>query len=311
MLLLAAWWHDPDDVGTASHAEQMPISQAGPPVLAGSSSTTASREPRDAPAHVVLPPPGTPLAVVFDELAEAADAGHTPSACRLAWDLARCAHLPAMASLPQMLLDRAAEADGGSRDEAAGIARLARVEDLVGQDQAVCAGLSTERREEAPHRMYQAAKLGHAPSMARFALWPPFGESLTFDDADLALAHRRHAMDFLRKSAARGEPTGLWGLFITCHSGEIRTLHGTVEVGQDPVCALATASALRRFADPATLAEADEAIRETSLALDASDRASAHAMARRYDAIYRDQPQYDFAGGAFRNHLDDPCADIQ
>lgn len=309
LMLLAAWWYWHAEATSAARAGGEPAPRSGEPGQAPSASmATITQQARESAVDIVLPPPGAPLEGVFDELAEAADAGHAPAACRLAWDLARCSHLPAMVSLQEALLDRAAASEGGSNDEAARIDDLVQVEGWVGTGQAVCKGLSKKHLEQAPRRMYQAAELGHPASMARFALWPPFGRSLGLDDAELALAHRTQAMNFLRTAAARGEPVGLWGLFVTCHFGEIPTVHGTVEVGRDPVCALATATALRRFADPATTAEADQVIREATLALEGQDRARAHALAKLYEDVFRDQQTYDFASGAFREVLDDPCA---
>lgn len=313
LVLLAAWWYPPARVPSAASEGEKPGSRDRQPLATAeaSSKATITRKARNAWTDFVLPPASAPLEMAFDELAEAADAGHAPAACRLAWDLARCSHLPAMTSLPQVLLDRAAESESGSGDEAARIDDLVQVEGWVGKGQSVCAGLSPAHLDQAPRRMYQAAELGHAASMARFALWPPFGESLSLDDAELALAHRTHAMDFLRTAAASGEPVGLWGLFITCQSGEILTAHGAVEVGRDPVCALATASVLRRFADASTTAEADQVIREATLALDGQDRARAQALATRYEDAFHNQSSYDFASGAFREHLDDPCAEVE
>src|SRR5690606_34697451 len=68
---------------------------------------------------------------------------------------------------------------------------------------------------------------------------------------------------------AHGEPTALFGLMHACHFGELRLSHGTIEVGRDPACAMATALALRGVADPRTIEDAAEVHRVSAAQLDA------------------------------------------
>ena len=46
-------------------------------------------------------------------------------------------------------------------------------------------------------------------------------------------------------------------------------MHGVIEVGRDPVCAMATAITLRDIADAHTVAGADEVLRDSLAVLDA------------------------------------------
>lgn len=263
------------------------------------------------PAPMIpLPPPDTPLDAIFDDLAQAADAGHVAAACRLAWDLQRCHSLEARSGIPGFYVESAARAPGDSPEEDGLIAEAMAAQDRLARDERVCEGLSADELGQVAGRMLQAAQLGHPASQAMFAIWPPFGPDLSLEEAELALFHRDHAMDFLRKGAASGEPTALFGLFHACHFGEIRMLHGSIELGRDPVCAMATAIALREFADPRTVVDADLVIRESASALDPAGRQEAAKRAAFYRQRFLGQSNFDFAGGIFKSHLRAPCSDL-
>lgn len=271
---------------------------------------SVSRSPALPGRALPLPPPDAPLETAFDDLAKAADAGDVAAACRLAWDLQRCHRLQAQAAIPEFLVEGAARAPQGSPEEGELIAEVMAARERLAGDRRVCAGLSADRLEQAAERMLQAARLGHPASQAMFASWPPFGPDLSLEEAELAIHHRDHAMALLRTAAASGEPAALFGLFHACHFGEIRMLHGTVDVGRDPVCAMATALALRGFADRQTAADAGEVIRESVAILDMEDQQRARRRAAFYRARFEGLPEYDFAGGVFKPHLRAPCSDL-
>jgi len=285
------------------------IAQAG--ATATVSNGTAGNSAVAQAARIELPPPDVPLDAVFDELADAADAGQVAAACRLAWDLQRCHRLEALAAIPGFYVEGAARAPAGSAQEDELIAEVVTAQESLAVDKQVCEGLPADRLKQAAGRMLQAARLGHPASQAMFASWPPFGLHVSVEEAELVVFHRDHAMQMLRTAAASGEPAALFGLFHACHFGEIRMLHGTIDVGCDPVCALAAATVLRGFADSQTRTGADEVIRESAAALDPAGLQEAMRLADFYRQRFADTPAYDFAGGIFKSQLRAPCHDLE
>ena len=97
----------------------------GGAVPAGNRSTArpaddAARRGRATAAHASAtdvvyapPPPGARLSAVVDTLRAAADAGDARAQCRLAFELYRCAQLPALKREVEQRLSKAAAADGG------------------------------------------------------------------------------------------------------------------------------------------------------------------------------------------------------
>jgi hypothetical protein len=109
----------------------------------------------------LLPPADTPLAEVLDELTRRADAGELRAACRLAAELVRCSHRAALVTS----INASTLGDGRwRRPEHEAVEEQQRAA-LVTANR-VCAGVAPERIAEAPHRLMDAADLGHPGARA-------------------------------------------------------------------------------------------------------------------------------------------------
>lgn len=127
-----------------------------------------------------LPPADAPLAEILDELTQRADAGEPRAACRLAAELVRCSHRDALVT--------------SVNANSLGDTRWRRPEHDAVEDQQrsalvtanrVCAGVAPERIADAPHRLMDAADLGHPGARAWAAAY----------GADEAIRHLLDAPD--------------------------------------------------------------------------------------------------------------------
>jgi len=259
-------------------------------------------------AASTLPPRSTPLEGMFEELGKRADHGDVDAACRLAWDLALCQFASTLPETQQWLIDQASGQPAGSRSETAIIASSQRVDAWAERSAAVCSGLSANHMNQAAARMAQAAQLGHALSMARFARMPPFGETLNLSQADLIVFHRENALALLERAAATGEPTALFELYHAYSRGHIATRYGELPVKRNPVRATAAGLALRRFADAATNEGIDQRIAEFAPEISVDDHARLRAQTEAFERAFAHQGPRDFASGVFGPDIGETCA---
>ena len=259
-------------------------------------------------ASSTLPPRSTPLEGMFEELAKRADHGDVDAACRLAWDLELCQLASKLPEAQQSLIDQASGETPGSRSETEIIGLSQRIGAWAERSVAVCSELSANHMSQAAARMVQAAQLGHTLSMARFAMSPPFGETLNLSQADLIVFHRENALAFLERAAAAGEPTALYGLYHAYSYGRILTQYGALPVTRNPVRATAAGLALRRFADAATNRDIDQHIAEFATEISVDDRARLHAQTEAFERAFAHQGPRDFASGVFGPDFGETCA---
>jgi len=245
---------------------------------------------------------------MFEELGKRADHGDVDAACRLAWDLALCQFASTLPETQQWLIDQASGQPAGSRSETAIIASSQRVDAWAERSAAVCSGLSANHMNQAAARMAQAAQLGHALSMARFARMPPFGETLNLSQADLIVFHRENALALLERAAAAGEPTALFELYHAYSRGHIATRYGELPVKRNPVRATAAGLALRRFADAATNEGIDQRIAEFAPEISVDDHARLRAQTEAFERAFAHQGPRDFASGVFGPDIGETCA---
>lgn len=245
---------------------------------------------------------------MFEELARRADHGDVDAACRLAWDLDLCQSASQLPEMQQFWIDQASGETAGSRSETEIIALSQRVGAWAERSAAICGGLSASHMSQAAARMVQAAQLGHALSMARFAMSPPFGETLKLSQADLIVFHRENALALLERAAAAGEPTALYGLHRAYSRGYIGTEYGDLPVTRNPLRATAAGLALRRFADAATNQGIDRRIAEFAPEIGADDHARLRTQTEAFERAFANQGPRDFASGVFGPDIGETCA---
>ena len=130
--------------------------------------------------------------------------------------------------------------------------------------------------------------------MVRFALWPPFGDSLNLSDAELIAAYRDHALDFLERAATAGDPVALLAVHSAYESGSIPTQYGEFPVKRDPVRATAAGTVLLRLADPESRKHIEETLRVLSADIDEAGQTRALNLEREYlKPLARQVPKYN------------------
>ena len=162
-----------------------------------------------------LPPPGSPVAAIFDQLKAAADAGDGVAACRLAVELLACESLQQFA---------AADAGGEALEDA-----LSRQGNLEGansvasfelrqlQSRRQCAGITEAQRALGARYLRQGAEAGVAEAMVRYADGQVFGNPgsvygvLRHPEFD---RWRRDAPVFLQRALREGDTSAAFVLMV-------------------------------------------------------------------------------------------------
>jgi hypothetical protein len=137
----------------------------GPPAATPSRSSSKAVSAATRPVAVAssLPPPGTPLAQIYDELKARADAGDAAAASRLYRDVHRCevarSYRRMIANQAPFLLDREKPATLSLEMQDEWLKRLQRFMNYVQANAATCAGADDTQLVLYPVAM-QAARLG-------------------------------------------------------------------------------------------------------------------------------------------------------
>lgn len=161
--------------------------------------------PRASAPVQILPPLDTPVADLFDELAERGKRGDAAAACRLAADLQRCA-------LSRMGLGYASDlerdlARRGSAPDAA-IDTIARTQAAWEPMSVGCEGLSEAQLGAAFDWQRQAAILDPRHRVA-FALYPALDRRDFLADYERWGEYRRLALPWLEAEARAGNPSAI------------------------------------------------------------------------------------------------------
>lgn len=228
-LLAAGWWlgrrtdASASSAGTA-HAAQAPaeaaaqhLGESRPPaapaaaasvIPAAASGVTAATA---ALAALPLPPPGTRLADVYDELYERARRGDARAACRLAADLGRCRNAPMMPGGRRGGIERRiARIDDEDRREAM-IDMVATAESWREQAAQVCDGLSEAQLAQAFALQIQAANA--LPELRlQAALQPALDRMFPASDVAQWQQYRQLAQPWLEQAAAEGDVAAIMAL---------------------------------------------------------------------------------------------------
>jgi len=241
-----------------------------------------------------LPKIRSRLVDIHDELRQRALNGDVRAACRLAFELQRCASLPSRRFMLDGTRQRAAdEKDAGMR---AGYAKaLAFWGGLVEQAESTCEGFPPQETSSAWKWELAAAQAGYPPSMARFVSGVNAGafgrEGARHDGWN---AYRDHAAEFLQRAVDAGEPVAFE---LAMHAHRRGQLHGVPLVPQDPVRAAAFSIALQRAASAEYAAYFDLA--ETARELGAERYAEAQRLSQALSARLARVPpgSVDFTNG--------------
>jgi hypothetical protein len=193
-----------------------------------------------------MPPIGTRLATIHETLQRQALNGDVRAACRLAFELKRCAGLPGLRQFVAQIRAREADPetpailrDGEGKAERffGGLAQRAEV---------ACAGFPHEETANAWKWQIAAALAGYPPSMARFAAASVFGPKDAAQDS--GAAYRDHAAELLQRAIDAGEPIAFE---MAMHAHLRGESFGSFQLPQDPVRSAGYALALRAVASPA------------------------------------------------------------
>jgi hypothetical protein len=167
----------------------------------------------DTPAPLPLPPPGTRLADVYDELLERARRGDARAACRLAADLGRCRNAPMMPGGGRgvrRIERRIARIDDEQRREAM-IDMVATAESWREQAAQVCDGLTEAQLSQAFALQVQAATA--LPELRlRAVLQPAVDHMFPASDLEQWQQYRQLAQPWLEQAAAEGDMAAIMAL---------------------------------------------------------------------------------------------------
>jgi TPR repeat protein len=239
----------------------------------------AAVPPRSAP----LPPIGTPVAQVLDDLKRDAQAGDARAACRLAFELERCEDLRALQASIATFRDHAERPGIGPELARRYNAIADRDQVRLADGRRLCEGVSTRQAADAWRYLLQAARAGHAPSMARFASRRVFSDADPVAALDGLIAFRNEGPTFLARAAQAGDAEAYEQLAFAYVTG----MDLGLGVPHDAVRGVAYYTALARVATPderTRLQRAiDYAIQNDNLA--AGDVARARAMAEPLAAV--------------------------
>jgi hypothetical protein len=186
-----------------------------------------------------LPPPGTPLAEIFDELKRRADAGDAAAASRLFQDLQRCAEAQRLGHYLPAIANRALEGNlPSSPDELERsdrqLDRLQRGLEFQQNTQAMCAGVSSNQLAALVPTTLAAAQLGDPQAAdcyvgANLNAWPD-----VLNNPGWVSEYKNNALPLANAALQRGDWT-MVALLASANAGGIRNNNMLNQVtGSDP-----------------------------------------------------------------------------
>lgn len=155
------------------------------------------------PAAAELPPAGTPLLSIFEELQQRARAGDDHAACRLAQDLQTCDWVPANDSMPHPLETHLTYSDEVRDSD---VAFLAAIDQAKALARSVCEGVSAELIEQNAWRYHLQAARTMPRAAIRFVTIPPMDPERFLEQRDAWQAYADNAVSLLEGAVARGDP---------------------------------------------------------------------------------------------------------
>jgi len=175
----------------------------------------------------------------FDRLAADADAGDRFASCLLSRGLALCEQQESLRNEEQHWTDVAARSRKDSSEENFAVSRISGNADSVVQAATLCEGLSPGRLEQSSERMLQAARLGDAHAMVRFALYSRVPEGKDAARRKYDEAYRENAIVMLERSASLGNLRAMRSLYEVYLHGVPPNRGESMRVEKDPFSAIA------------------------------------------------------------------------
>ena len=151
-----------------------------------------------------LPPPGTPVAAMHDELAARARAGDVQAACRLGTELARCRSEQRLGATTNFL--KKSMAAHASNVSDASIDVLATLQNKAEDAGALCDGVTEQQMAEAIEFQRRAAERGDARMRLWYATYPALDKEFFLRDFDEWQRYREVALHYIQQALEAGVP---------------------------------------------------------------------------------------------------------
>jgi hypothetical protein len=195
-------------------------------------------------ADLVQPPRDTPVKDVFRQLADAANQGVPQAACRLGFELIRCARVRNGLLALDTAQKAAAAAPKDSR-EAQNLARDASMmAEALARDRQACTGVGDAATTDGWRYVYIAATGGSTTAMTRFVRDPGIGGPPGTPEYEEAwAAYKRDAPQFLADAIRNGDVRALYQGYVSALTGN--SAGGAGVFARNPEKAIAYAVALR------------------------------------------------------------------
>ena len=243
-------------------------------------------------ASTPLPPPGTPLKEIYDELKARADAGDASAASRLFDDLSQCNSARAKIATQPVLLEHALREDLSKlserdlRQREAFLGAMSEQIEKARRAEAVCAGLSVDQQQITPVAL-RAAQLGDAVAANCYVGgFPMLGRGL-LSHPEWVTQYRDNALSIAEATVVQGD----WNMVAQLQHAYVESAPDAVgalgEVtGVDPVLAYRYLRLERLGASERTAAQIDRDIAAAEQALSPSQIAAATTWAQDTYARY-------------------------
>jgi TPR repeat protein len=281
----------------ASTAREAKVVAAGEvaraPQAARAAEPARSASPAPAPvASQSLPPPNSPVAAIYDQLAARARAGDSRASCRLANDLAACRSLALLREqrdgFDRSLLQETGKAKPNEQRLKQLLGQQEQLNTRIADNERQCGGLSGERLDEAFDWLKLAADQGHVPSMARFASDPLIPLNRVVKELDRMLLYRANAPRYAQAALAAGNAEIVNAL---AEAYRTKSASGGTVLSQvlpaDPVQSFAYSLLARRLAPGAVVQGNADPLELQRAELDPAQQADAQRLTDQlYDKYY-------------------------
>lgn len=180
------------------------------PAVAQTDDVAQSAQPTAAVAYAQpLPPDGTPLLEIFDELDARAKQGDAAAACRLGAELVRCSSAtttPRFGADDKQIAEMLANENASDTKVAEAAEFLMGIESGVLTTARICRGVDLSQLPNPQRYFHRAAMAGHLPSMMQFLTTT--GNSIydLFDDPGLIELYNRDGYKIFQLALRAGDP---------------------------------------------------------------------------------------------------------
>jgi hypothetical protein len=237
-----------------------PPGPAAPTVGAPADQSSASAAKRKLTlADIAQPPPASPVKDVVRQLVDAANQGVPQAACRLGFELIRCARVRnGLVALENA--QRAAAAAPKDSREAQNFARdAAMMGQALARDRQACIDIGDTDTADGWRYVYIAATGGSAAAMTRFVRDPGIGAPPGTPEYEEAWgAYKREAPQFLVDAIRNGDVRALYQGYVSALTGN--SAGGAGVFARNPEKAIAYAVALRGLREKAAEQQIEQSV---------------------------------------------------